>query len=494
MANITLDRSVSLYSRSQLGLGSASKPAVMPSSYTDTTFNSGLMWQYHGKNSRIDNDGWRDPNSFRYQETQFIGTSDGYILNTFTDNKGVPWFWRSILRGPYGSVIRWKNSTTQPKGYPYCCATGFHGVSGPSWIWNTIDSDIDAQIDTDNIEANAIMTMYRNSKDQPIHMGMFLAGVPETIRMIAETVLVLNKALAAFRKGKFSEMAHIIAYGSRGTSDKLKKDIEKKILRKKKIPQRDLDRLADMERGSIKVNNLFVDDMLQLLSSKWLEVNFGWLNLYRDVEGLFNSLPEVLKEDNLPRVTGRAVRFAKATSKEYTKTLYKNRSYGLVYDQGGFAEEDDVLIVRCDWKVGDPKLYYLNRFGLLNPLEVIWDRVPFSFVVDWFFPVQGLIESLSAEAGLKFLGGSKTWTKSRVFHLHQYLLPTTYMGYRYEIDGGRIDYEVRSRSTVRTTYTVAPSVPLSGLFRLPKSLWHGVTSLALLRQRFSKVFTFRGRA
>jgi hypothetical protein len=37
--------------------------------------------------------------------------------------------------------------------------------------------------------------------------------------------------------------------------------------------------------------------------------------------------------------------------------------------------------------------------GLTNPLELIWERIPYSFVVDWFLPIGGWLSTLDADFG-----------------------------------------------------------------------------------------------
>lgn len=43
----------------------------------------------------------------------------------------------------------------------------------------------------------------------------------------------------------------------------------------------------------------------------------------------------------------------------------------------------------------------LNSYGLINPLLMAWQRVPYSFVIDWFIPIGSILGSLTAEAGLE---------------------------------------------------------------------------------------------
>ena len=47
-----------------------------------------------------------------------------------------------------------------------------------------------------------------------------------------------------------------------------------------------------------------------------------------------------------------------------------------------------------------------NQLGLLNPVSLAWELVPWSFVVDWVLPIGSVLSALSAPAGLIFIDGS----------------------------------------------------------------------------------------
>lgn len=61
-----------------------------------------------------------------------------------------------------------------------------------------------------------------------------------------------------------------------------------------------------------------------------------------------------------------------------------------------------------------------GRFGLLNPLEVIWELVPLSFVADWFLPIGDYLSALDAPFRFTHIGGTvggrreivRDWKKS----------------------------------------------------------------------------------
>lgn len=61
------------------------------------------------------------------------------------------------------------------------------------------------------------------------------------------------------------------------------------------------------------------------------------------------------------------------------------------------------------FEIESPNLVKLNQLGLLNPASVAWELVPYSFVVDWFYPVGVLINSLTDFVGYKVTDGYTTY-------------------------------------------------------------------------------------
>jgi hypothetical protein len=51
---------------------------------------------------------------------------------------------------------------------------------------------------------------------------------------------------------------------------------------------------------------------------------------------------------------------------------------------------------------------YAAQTGFTNPLNLAWEILPFSFVLDWFLPIGPYLETLSAFDGLVLVDGSKT--------------------------------------------------------------------------------------
>ncbi len=74
----------------------------------------------------------------------------------------------------------------------------------------------------------------------------------------------------------------------------------------------------------------------------------------------------------------------------------------------------------CEVTISNPNLYLANNLGLANPAIVVWELIPFSFVVDWFVTVGQFLENGSAWLGLTVTkpyttyGGTRLLTKTDV--------------------------------------------------------------------------------
>lgn len=139
------------------------------------------------------------------------------------------------------------------------------------------------------------------------------------------------------------------------------------------------------------------------VANKWLAFHYGWKPLAQDVYGTWEILKESLAGTPAMLVHGR-----------------------------GAATETASGLVTCPWSIGQPIcdvsydaewkvrvnltgrvqeagiMRAVNQAGLVNPAALAWELVPFSFVVDWFVPVGGVLNALSATSGLTFVGGHRT--------------------------------------------------------------------------------------
>ena len=56
----------------------------------------------------------------------------------------------------------------------------------------------------------------------------------------------------------------------------------------------------------------------------------------------------------------------------------------------------------------NPLLVSLSSLGLTNPVDLVWEELKFSFVVDWFLPIGNWLQTWDAGLGWRFKSGTRT--------------------------------------------------------------------------------------
>jgi hypothetical protein len=145
-----------------------------------------------------------------------------------------------------------------------------------------------------------------------------------------------------------------------------------------------------------------------------------------------------------------------------------------------FCQIDGSYRLGCNtsiaYAVDDPSLAALASFGLLNPFELAWELIPFSFVVDWFVNVGDIIAGFSPNPGLRFLYGERVyWWKM------QYTASWVSSTQNAQWIGQPKQEKAHGKAMKRVILDTWPIPPVA--FNGGLNLTRLVTALALIRQR-----------
>jgi hypothetical protein len=203
----------------------------------------------------------------------------------------------------------------------------------------------------------------------------------------------------------------------------------------------------------------------QPLANQVLETEFGWAPLFQDIYAALYTVCDNLAAE---WVTSRA-----------RGTLYEekdNSSSGRVKRQSWEGRLWTTYNARVT--VTNHNLWLLNRLGLINPATVIWDLVPWSFLVNMFVNVNQLVSSVTDEVGLSIT--DQNTTRGQEFHLttteYDKLWPPT-ICYVQSV----VNYKEVSRN-------VAGAPALSLELRVPKLDWNlAVIATSLLVQKANRL-------
>lgn len=192
------------------------------------------------------------------------------------------------------------------------------------------------------------------------------------------------------------------------------------------------------------------------LDRLWLEINFGWAPLIDDIRAMCAVMSQSVPVDKITASSLGAVDY--------------NRSYDSMTESAYGVKR---LRYQSRVETINPNLLLAKQLGLTNPLQVAWDAVPMSFVVDWFLPVNKYLGQFDASLGIT-LGSLVTSKKVEI----------------YGKDSGTIIYSPREiRVYSESSYALLFRREVSGFPPIPSftdrlslpsgSLWQAATTAAL---------------
>jgi hypothetical protein len=146
-------------------------------------------------------------------------------------------------------------------------------------------------------------------------------------------------------------------------------------------------------------------------ASNWLEYSFGWKPSLQDV---YNAL-DIL------------------AGKPQFRVRFKARAYDLgrhftssgVPHTGFYTSAEWNYLLRCEMgckvQVVNPTAFLLNQLGLDDPGSLVWERVPFSFLIDWLSTVGTVIASASDFRGLAIVEPYTSYStgKPQFYHIRE---------------------------------------------------------------------------
>lgn len=138
------------------------------------------------------------------------------------------------------------------------------------------------------------------------------------------------------------------------------------------------------------------------LAEMYLEYVYGFAPLMQDVYELYKLMKDTAALPLLMKGRGSSERYLSApdiTQHNISAGMQETWSNAVAHSK-----------TRCNvWATPNPEYAFtrsLNQLGLVNPADLVWELVPYSFVVDWVLPIGPVLQAMTAPAGLDFVGGA----------------------------------------------------------------------------------------
>lgn len=267
----------------------------------------------------------------------------------------------------------------------------------------------------------------------------------KTVNMIAENARRLTMAYKATRRGNFSEALRILYHTS--------------------VPK--------YSRGA-------PTSMSKSAAENWLMIQYGWKPLLMDIHEAISLISALNKRGNGPNAVLRVT--ASSSKKSETSTTFPVS--GESYRTAGTRNIRVETTVRysLEYRQASRLTDFLQQTGFTNPLNLAWEVLPYSFVVDWLLPIGPWLETLSLWQGKEFVSGSKTsFTRgySCVTLDYEQVPSPEYIS----VCSGEWTREDVILNREKLTSFPTRELPS---FKNPLSVVHALNALALLRVGFSQ--------
>lgn len=202
-----------------------------------------------------------------------------------------------------------------------------------------------------------------------------------------------------------------------------------------------------------------------------LEYRFGWAPLVKDVSNAVGTLTR-----GLPSFLVKGTASGKGS---WSNNPVKTGSGGL------HVVEEHSLQYVCHWLLRarvrgfDPNLSLANELGLVNPVSVAWELVPFSFVVDYFVNVGEYLNGFTDLFGYEFAEQSRS--------IKQLGYSTDSATWWWDSNTFRNNWTLQAdRVEIQRLAGTFPGPSLTPRISVSLPAWRAATSVALLVQQLRR--------
>lgn len=208
-----------------------------------------------------------------------------------------------------------------------------------------------------------------------------------------------------------------------------------------------------------KVHTSHLRTQSKAFANNFLEYHFGWEPLVKDIWGAVNLL-----QSGVPPHTVRARAKGDLFVKRATPGL------GIVtYDRWYNTR----IQLQAEVSVSNPNLWLANNLGLVNPVSVAMELVPFSFIVGWFTNLGSFLNQWSDFFGLSISNATTSQSGTYVEEGLYYGRVGGILGY-YKTTKSDYVYMKRANGIEKPSFLIKP---FKGL-----SVARGLTAASLLLQ------------
>lgn len=193
------------------------------------------------------------------------------------------------------------------------------------------------------------------------HPGVFAAEAPKALDMIASSALRLRRGLLCAALGDWRGIIKNFGEPSAPNTSRGGRDRRVDSIHRLKTA------CLDVERGK------------RVLSTLWLEIQYGWKPLIKDIEDGAGYLAFAMNNGNVPQKKVSA-------SREITRTeSFENQKFG---------PTTKTTVSKIRYTITGLRIESPFIPSLESTAGIAWERLPYSFVCDWAVPIGDYLQAL----------------------------------------------------------------------------------------------------
>lgn len=281
---------------------------------------------------------------------------------------------------------------------------------------------------TSNDDLRLLSKAAETARQHSFNLAVSGAELGQTLGMIKDRCVSVLGALRAARKGDLHGAARILLPGSQ----------------KRKFKSTDI-------------------------SGQWLELQYGWLPLIGDVHA---GMQYIASKHNGPRMLAFDVQ---GTARVKNQVSNSPTTYSIIAD-GSVTRFYRVQYTEV--------LSEARSLGLLNPASVIWEKMPWSFVADWFIPIGTYLDTLSVLPHLNATLCRTDFARASA----NFSAPATRVDGIYTLRGGGVSYSATRMERYAPVAVTRGTIPVPSFNTLDRalSLGHIKNAAALIWTQIAK--------
>lgn len=226
-----------------------------------------------------------------------------------------------------------------------------------------------------NTELQLLAKMADEIRGHSFNLGVFVAELGESLAMLRNSFSAIVTMAKALRHRDFGLLLLSVANIAGG------EQIQRRFVNDKRL------------RKAVSTGNI---------ASTWLAIQYGWKPLVNDIFEACKAIEALTSE---PR-TLRSTFSARGPSYYFDDLLGGSPSNPTKFLHWCSSRRE----YRLKWveKVSIPR-----SLGLINPSTVVWERLPWSFIIDWFIPIGSYLDSVGFFGGLQLSYAQSTFIQTR---------------------------------------------------------------------------------